>query len=275
MSNKAFLSLFAVLSLIAFGSGYWMESRALDKVRRVIQEPSFVKEGLLAYYPLDSNVDGNASDATGNGYVGKMEGPPKMVEDRFGQKRALLFEGSFDYIAFDKNKKLEIEDPNQCSVSFWLKTNDSSKGTVMQLFGDVFEEEGGQPPVTGYLGIGNGGKTIFLQWFSRTAGDNLEGELAASDGGWNHVVVSFAPDLTRKLLSVTIYLNGQKVPHQSNPMETSLFEEPKKMEKVFILGRQSTKATEFRGVLDDVRIYSRSLSELEIENLYKYEMFRQ
>jgi len=275
MSNKAFLSFFAVLSLIAFGSGYWMESQALKKVRRVIEEPGFVKEGLLAYYPLDSNVDGNASDATGNGYVGEMEGPPKKAEDRFGRKRALLFEGSFDYVNFDKSKKLRIPDPNQCSVSFWLKTNDSSKGTVMQLFGDVLEEEGGQPPVTGYLGIGNGGKTIFLQWFSRTVGDNLEGELDTSDGGWNHIVVSFAPDLSSKQLSVTIFLNGQKVPHRSNPTKTSLFEEPEKMKKVFTLGRQSTKATEFRGVLDDVRIYSRSLSELEIENLYEYEKYRE
>ena len=275
MSNKAFLSFFAVLSLIAFGSGYWMESQALKKVRRVIEEPPFVKEGLLAYYPLDSNVDGNASDATGNGYVGKMEGPPKMVEDRFGKKRALLFEGSFDYVNFDKNKKLRIPDPNQCSVSFWLKTNDSSKGTVMQLFGDELEEEGGQPPVTGYLGIGNGGKTIFLQWFSRTVGDNLEGELDASGDGWNHVVVSFTTESQEGRLSVVIYLNGQKVPHHSNPMKTSLFEEPIKMKKVFILGRQSKVATEFRGVLDDVRIYSRSLSELEIKNLYEYEKYRE
>ena len=275
MSNKTFLSLFAVLSLIAFGSGYWMKSQALKKVRRVIEEPGFVKEGLLAYYPLDSNVDGNASDATGNGYIGKMEGPPKMAEDRFGKKRALLFEGSFDYVSFDKSNKLRIPNPNQCSVSFWLKTNDSSKGTVMQLFGDVLEEEGGQPPVTGYMGVGNEGKTIFLQWFSHAAGDNLGGELDASGDGWNHVAVSFAPDSNKERLIVTIFLNGQKVSHQSNSRKTSLFEEPKKMKKVFILGRQSPKATEFRGVLDDVRIFSRSLSELEIETLYEYEKYRE
>ena len=271
MSNKAFLSFFAVLSLIAFGSGYWMESRALDKVRRVIQEPSFVKEGLLAYYPLD----GNASDATGRGNHGTMHGPPDSAKDRFGSnKAALYFDGRYDFITFDHNNTVRIPDPNQCSVAFWIKKDDSSKGTVMQLFGDILQEDGGVPPVKSYLGVRDGG--VVVDWHTHS-NNSLFGKLTPDNDGWNHVAVVFAEGkegLQEGSLVVTMYLNGQKLPDISNPKSTPLFE-TEKVKKVFILGRQCVSPSEFRGTLDDVRIYSRSLSELEIENLYEHEKYRE
>ena len=271
MSNKAFLSLFAVLSLIAFGSGYWMESRALDKVRRVIQEPSFVKEGLLAYYPLD----GNASDATGRGNHGTMHGPPDSAKDRFGSnKAALYFDGRYDFITFDHNNTVRIPDPNQCSVAFWIKKDGSSKGTVMQLFGDILQEDGGVPPVESFFGVREGGSTVAVEWQTRHV---LEGELTPDNDGWNHVAVVFAEGkegLQEGILVVTMYLNGQKLPGISNPKSTPLFE-TEKIKKVFILGRQCVSPSQFRGTLDDVRIYSRSLSKLEIENLYEHEKYRE
>lgn len=281
MSNKAFLSFFAVLSLIAFGLGYWMQSEALEGDRPIFPKPQFVDKDLYAYFPLN----GGATDASGKGHHGTSQGPPKFVEDRFGVAQAAChFDGVNDRMTFDKNKTMEIQDPNTFTVSFWIKKDDSLTGTVMQLFGDVLEEEGGVPPVEGYLGVGQGGKTIFIQWLISGRGGsdgkgNLEAMLDSADGGWNFIAVVFKKegkvDESESLL-VTIYINGEKAANRLNPMSTSLFTAPKKMKKVFILGRQSINAAPmFRGVLDDVRIYSVSLDEVHIEKMYNYEKYRE
>ena len=276
MSNKTFLSLFAVLSLIAFGSGYWMESQALKKVRRVIEEPPFVKKGLLAYFPLN----GRATDASGKGNHGNLQGPPRFVDDRFGvAQAACLFDGVNDRVTFDKNKTMEIQNPNNFTVSFWIKKEDTLNGTVMQLFGD-----GEGPPVDGYLEVGQGGKTIFMQWIIRSRGGrdelgSMEAILDSANGGWNFIAIVFKEkekDDEPKPLLATIYINGEKPAGSAGSDSSSLFTATEKMKKVFILGRQSISGSQpFRGGLDDVRIYLRSLSELEIENLYKYEKYRE
>jgi hypothetical protein len=282
MSNKAFLSFFAVLSLIAFGSGYWMESRALDKHRQIVEKPPFVDEYLYAYFPLN----GDPTDASGGGNDGTLSGPPKFVEDRFGVAQAAChFDGSSDRITFDKNKTMEIQDPNTFTVSFWIKKDEKLTGTVIQLFGDVLEEEGGVPPVEGYFEVRNykGEKAIFLQWLISGRGGSdgtgtLEAILDSANGGWNFVAVVFkedGKDGEPKMLLATMYINGEKNTDVQNPKSTALFTETEKMKKEFILGRQSKAVPAFRGVLDDVRVYSVSLDPFHINGLYKYEKYRE
>ena len=258
-----------------------MESRALDKHRQIVEKNPIVDQDLYAYFPLNGDV----TDASGGGYDGKLEGLPKFVEDRFGVAQAACqFDGRSDRITFDKNKTMEIQNPNRFTVSFWIKKDEKLTGTVMQLFGDVLEEESGRGQVDGYFEVRNyeEEKTIFIQWLTRgsVGTGELEAILDPANEGWNFVAVVYKEDgkdgEPKKLLA-TMYINGEtaKPIGPSNPMSTSLFSEMEKTKKVFILGRQSKAVPSFRGVRDDVRVYSVSLDALHIRELHNYEKYRE
>ena len=53
-----------------------------------------INDGLVAYYPLD----GNANDASGNGYNGTIYGnPPQFITGKIGS--AMKFDGVDDYVS--------------------------------------------------------------------------------------------------------------------------------------------------------------------------------
>ena len=60
MPTKKKIITFTVLGLISMGLGYWY---GMPKEETTPEEPEFLKQGLVAYYPFN----GNAKDENGNG----------------------------------------------------------------------------------------------------------------------------------------------------------------------------------------------------------------
>ena len=76
---------------------------------------SFLTNGLVAYYPFN----GNASDATGNGFNGIIYGGVNLASDRFGNANsAYIFNGVDGYI--DIGQPLG-SGPSSLSYSGWVK----------------------------------------------------------------------------------------------------------------------------------------------------------
>ena len=65
-------------------------------------------------------------------------------------------------------------------------------------------------------------------------------------------------------LDVNFYVNGKKV----SSAETPIFGH---WNRSVLVGRHAIEASEFRGVIDDLRFYDRCLSDLEVETLFKFE----
>ena len=80
-----------------------------------------LEDGLVAWYPFD----GNASDMSGNGNHGTVNGATLGV-DRHGQSnRAYSFDGVNDFIDCGNGPSLQINDA--ITISVWFATNDVSE----------------------------------------------------------------------------------------------------------------------------------------------------
>ena len=82
-------------------------------------------EGLVAHYPFN----GNASDASGNGYNGTASGTTVPATDRFGNANgALSFDGSF-YVDLSILASI-LGAEGQGTISLWFKHNTHSQWPI-------------------------------------------------------------------------------------------------------------------------------------------------
>ncbi|GEM_PF-1254915 len=190
--------------------------------------------GLVAYYPFN----GNANDESGNGNSGTVDGAT-LTEDRFGNlNSAYSFDGVNDKIYFTQK---HFARNNQLSVSVWLKANPDNKNLYFAMCSD--------------FGMWNSGIEAGLA-ISLPGTDSASGTLTGF-GEWNHLVGTY--DGTY----IQTYINGnliEKTLHEgtlSDPNRSLTF-------GVFSL----TDPHYWAGVLDDIRIYNRVLSETEVRTLF-------
>jgi len=219
------------------GSSIWSFTTGID----------IPTDGLVLYLPFNSN----ASDESGNGNHGMVYGATRTA-DRFGeQTRAYRFDGVDDYILIENSNSLNIRDA--LTISAWV----------------------------GFPVIPSGGSHILMK--SLTAGTyeygiNLNsansGALSASIGGRNLVNVVSDPVFVNRWYHVVatwqypgkckLYMDGVVV--DSNTAVGNI--DPQNCPLTIGRIRPGTSASSYEGVVDDIRIYNRSLSEKEIQSLY-------
>ena len=212
-------------------------------------------QGLIAYYPFD----GNADDASGNDNHGLVFGA-NLVSDRFDQPQsAYLFDGIDDYINLGNDISLKPEMP--LSISAWIKRIGPGNHILRINYSELFRTGIwiGFDPVNEHLSL-NYGSGGFLgsddSWRSKYTE-------APTAGYWFHLAVTLNDSA-----DMEIYLNGLKFSGEYTGSADSLYYDdgPIYIGKNYIVLDQPP--VYFNGLLDELRIYSRILSEQEIENLY-------
>jgi PKD repeat protein len=199
--------------------------------------------GLVADYPFN----GNADDISGYENHGTVYGAT-LTTDRFGTPDAAFnFNGTDQYIEVPPSSSLNTAEMSGFSVSLWglldtvegqeiyLDVNNKSDGIEFEL-----------RPQDGKITFINNGGSLFLQDIEDAATDQ-----------WQHIVVV----MDYSIDSAFLYVDGQLVAADSaapiipvNPF--------------FSFGRNTLNPWYFSGILDDIKIYNRPLSEEEIDNLY-------
>ena len=87
--------------------------------------------GLLAYYPFN----GNANDATGNGFDGNATSGASLIPDRHGDAdSAYQFLGSGAHISLNNPEGLAKQ---IASVSFWVRADDDNSHSILSLSHDA------------------------------------------------------------------------------------------------------------------------------------------
>lgn len=204
--------------------------------------PSYVPtNGLVGWWPFN----GNANDESGNGLNGTVNGG-NLDSDRFGSSnKAYNFSGNGQGIIFPSPNAGTYADSIMV-YSLWFKEIDNPSTEFLHIFKAS-------------------GKSLML---------NVPiGELRAYDGnsfhvaaisnlfqqnGWKHVVVSYDHQI------ISIYINGVLVTSQ-----TTGFNFPIQFESIECeVGMSSGGQYPYAGLIDDVAIWNRSLSQTEINELY-------
>jgi hypothetical protein len=221
-----------------------------------LQPSSFIsgtlRQGLVAYYPFD----GNANDQSGNGNHGVMYSA-SLTSDRFsGANRAYSFDGSSSYIII--NNGLAFDFSNSFSVSCWINPAPSQSGEP-----SIFSKSHGSSGGSSWLIYRHGSSATSFSFEYLQAASTWVTSLSATDlvaNQWNHYL------LTKQNTKLSSYLNGNLVSTAfgSDPAIRTNGNAP-----LFIAAAYNNY---FKGCLDDILIYNRTITALEALALYQFGM---
>jgi hypothetical protein len=206
-------------------------------------KPVLSAEGLRLWFKLDEGCGLVAIDSSGNGHHGLLKGGPRWVEGRSGTALDLDVHDSIRVRGTPA-----LRPAAQVAVSLWLRP-----GAFLTGSADVFSMGDSYA-----LRVSRDGNATFFAWNGSdwinagTSGTRL------TDGGWHHVVGQ------KTATGLEMYVDG--VLKGSIPMVSPI---AYSLGANLFVGKHGDRKTDFffKGSVDDVRVYSRALSEKEIQTL--------
>jgi len=203
---------------------------------------------LVGYWRFDEDSGVIASDFSGNGNDGAFSGDPQWVTGHFGG--ALEFDGSGDFIDCGNGPSLMIT--GAVTMTAWIKLG--ARGMDHKIGGNQDGANGGFK-----MSMYNTDKVEFE---IRTSGNaaflnrNVTGGTTLDTGIWYHVTGVYSQEEGY----IRTYVNGVL------DRELATAEELGASPGNFFVGCEpyNTGAYNFNGIMDDLRLYSRALTEPEI-----------
>ncbi len=208
---------------------------------------SNLKDGLVLYFPLDK-ADRTVKDESGEGNDGRKISGSFTHEGMFGGSYSV--EGR-DFILVPNSPSLC---PRQVTLSAWVKPSVDVEGDYKMI---LAKERHGSP--AGYwIGYGDtqSGRRFNFKIMSMSGGYmTVETDKVLKKGRWYHVVGTY-DGRTQKL-----YIDGALEGSAKRSSQLTYDAEP------VHIGTGSDGLHGWTGLIDDVRIYNRALSEAEIRQL--------
>ncbi|MBN1471578.1 MAG: LamG domain-containing protein [Syntrophaceae bacterium] len=223
--------------------------------------------GLVAFYPFN----GNANDESGNGNHGTVCGV-NLTVDRFGNENAAFdFDGIDDYIFIASPYPAAMQCANALTISAWIRPTSIPTNTLGGIF--VGQNDNDRTGFSVHFEGRNihggipGGIHFYLADGTNIFPTSSEGSTQATIGldEWSHIVVTWSVGK-----SPEVYLNGVCVTQwrQWNPPI------PFGPNNIITIGKHDISTSwdnnerYFNGIIDDIRIYNRSLVASEIQELH-------
>ena len=206
-------------------------------------------QGLVVHYPLD----GDAQDASGNGHDGAVVGATP-TSDRFGNPNgALHFDGN-DYVSIPDDASLSFGS-DSITMMAWVRRSQASSDSGYYMMG---HSNGGGNSAKWIFWLGNGSLSLVMyptggsHWFGC-------GSYAFTDT-WYHVAIRKDGN------QLTGFVNGDPLQGGSSSAPGSFGDPTTPMFLGTAEGGHPGRV--LRGDLDEVRIYRRALSDVEIRGFY-------
>jgi len=233
---------------------------------------SFLTNGLVSYYPFN----GNANDT-----IGTNNGTPvgaTLTSDRFGKANSAYDFGGSSWIETPQYRLLD--GASNATISAWVMINSGTSGQLLSSS----DSRSGYDPISVYLApeatVGAWFENCVLGNSVQTVIGNSPGQTHEltnlTAGAWHQVDIVLSTSDPRGTFA--IYVDGVTNYFQtgSDDGTTAFTNISYDRDMRFLIGavegRPETTPAEFwSGKIDDVRIYNRALSPLEVQQLYSYE----
>jgi len=204
---------------------------------------------LQAYYPLD----GSANDGSGHGYNGTVVGNQIYADAPSGRGKAIQLNGTNDYLELPIGTL--ISSLTSTTVAAWVDFSNTGTGWER-----VFDLGTG---TTNYMCLtprqGTTGAMTFAIMTTTVAEKRFVAPRTLGTG-WHHVAVV----MDSATMKVRVYLDGTVV---ASDTTTVLPKDLGKTTQNWLGRSQFTADGYFGGMLDEVRIYNRALSDGEVRYL--------
>lgn len=216
-------------------------------------QPSYgtAPAGATLYWPMYNNLGTSVSDASGNGRTGTINGTARWVPGIMNNNGAALYFNGNTYVSASNNTALQLT--NVGGVSLWFKMNAAQADVWLLHKGNT-----GRTSECYGLRIDENG---YLRFRIRNAtGDFDYTEVVSTTKPlvdvWYHVAATWQSPST----PLTLYVNGvaqnSVASRTARNTNTSLF-----------LGAGSASAMEFSGIIDEVYLYKKVLTQANVTAL--------
>jgi len=233
----------AVLKAKAFKSGYNASSEATASFSQATT--GTISSGLVAYWKFDEGTGTTAADSSGNGNTGTLANGPVWTSGIAGN--ALYFDGIDDSVTIlDSNT---LNPSSSFTVSAWV-----NPATTFTDFRSILVKNYRYylySSVAGYCGDG-----IPLGGFSEVTNNTVCQPAPLAANTWTHL------SLTYDSSTLMLYRNGVAV------ATAAASETPSPTTGNLQIGA-SQYGEYFQGLIDEVRIYNRALTNIEIQTIYQ------
>lgn len=202
-----------------------------------------VEDGIVAYWDFNEKDGETAGDSTGNGHDGTLLGDPQWTNDGY-------FGGGLEFDQAGDEVIVEFhEDLNQdtFTITAWANVEPGSAGHRAVV---SCRDE---PPLSGYIFYAEPGHT-WQFWTGDGSWVSVQGP-AVNLGEWDHLA-GVVVDGKQKF-----YVNGELAGEKDSNIILNT-----KQELIIGAGANERAVHEylFKGVIDEVRVYNRELTEEEI-----------
>jgi len=191
--------------------------------------------------------ENNAADSSDHGNEGTISGAPEFVNGQIGET-ALKFKTTSDYVSIASSPDFSMEN---FTLAAWVKIPQP----IPSGWRTIIEHNRWGSNWFGLWKSSNGNKFHFRWGNQSNSTSDFSSEIGADT--WYHVAATF--DASEKI--ARMYLDGkidQRVTNTDTP-EPSIAE--------LRVGLNLDGTEEFKGTIDDLRIYNRVLTQTEIEEL--------
>ena len=213
-------------------------------------------EGLILHFDFEEGSGAEVIDTSGNGNNGEIQGAAKIVPGKFDN--GLELDGTSQFVLTPYNESMDVTE--EVTMACWIMPDDPAEQCWLYYVISKWNYHAGNGRCY-FIGLLDGdGMTFFLST------DGTDGGMARLDGGvidygadkWQHIAGTYDGSDMR------IYIDGEEVGKLTWGNE--IFVDSEGMS--FGAGSFGKEAAAmFTGVIDEVAVYNRGLSEDEIGQL--------
>ncbi len=212
---------------------------------------SVLEEGLVANFRMDKNKSNTyAIDNSDFHYTGELKNGANCGYDGF-RKKSCSFDGNDDVIETSYYHKSQ-----EATISYWVNFNTLTGNSA---FG-YYESTGDSNFFLGFQGTSNhisagyGSNSNMISQNTITGGIN--------DGQWHMLTLSI------NQTHAGLYHNGNLISSEEDTGGNYFDYNTNSYGKYFYIGSLNGKNEDIDGMIDDVRIYNRALTQEEVKRLY-------
>jgi hypothetical protein len=203
--------------------------------------------GLVAGFGFDEGTGTTASDSSGNGNIAALRNGVTWTAGHFGN--GLAFDGTSGYLSMPNSPSLDISG-NGLTLSLWINPQPLNGGDSV-VFGKFWNTTMTSPFYQYGLELNGGNRPFF---FIGTNSGFLYADMGSTlaYGQWTHLAITFDGS------QASFYRNGTLI--NSVPLAATIQARGNSIN----VGADITPAQFFKGSMDELKIYGRSLSPAEV-----------
>lgn len=215
----------------------------------LVHHGAAITNGLAAWWKMDETSGTTAADSSGNGR------DASVVSGSF---TGGYISNAVQFTSASSRATYSAQEASQVTVAAWVRCDTTGGGGFPRIVNGqsyrlMFRMSSSNP---GYESVG------FATELASNYGDWHSGSGTVSLGKWYHVAASYDRSSLTNL--PVFYINGVKFPAQTIAMPAG---NPSSTNGTGYIGNSSGNNRAWNGLIDDVRIYDRLLSDTEIQVL--------